>query len=71
MLWPICLVDCITGGETTTACTIYGHYETGTVTMYISADAMILNFRNPKQPTSCLKNTNIKIVGSASGRTMV
>ena len=49
MLWPICLVDCVTGlGETTTACTKYGHYEPGTVTMYISADAMILNFRNPK-----------------------
>ena len=74
MLWPTCLVVHFTGlGETTTACTKYGHCETGTVTMYISAGAMILNFRNPKgyKIAYLLAQEHIEIVGSASGRTMV
>ena len=64
-------------GETTTACTKYGHCETGTVTMYISADAMISNFRNLKGykidllPGSLAQEQNIKIVGSAKGGMMV
>ena len=60
------------GGDYNCMC----HCDTGTVTTFLlsHADAMKSKFRNPRMvqsQTPQLKNTNIKILGSAKGRMTV